>query len=248
MAEKLWNLTHEKQGENSALSQKNGDIQKIEKDLREQEASLQKYQKNAKELIEELRGQYVDFMQQQANLGNDLKYLERQYQQETAQNKHLLTKQTNLVAEQAEKEAQLAEMTAALTKKQATLTKQRTQYQQEQTRFKEYQSQFEQNQRKMYQLMKELQQVKARKKSLQDIQDNYTGFTRNTDDFAKPSRTNRDCWGGGGVGSVPPMYALAIETALGAAAQHLIVETEKDARAGIQFLKRRQGGGAPSCL
>ena len=75
IAEKLTNLTHDKQEKMALLSQKNGEIQKIEKDLREQEVSLQKYQKNAKELIEELRSQYVDFMQQQANLGNDLKYL-----------------------------------------------------------------------------------------------------------------------------------------------------------------------------
>lgn len=243
IAEKLTNLTHDKQEKMALLSQKNGEIQKIEKDLREQEVSLQKYQKNAKELIEELRSQYVDFMQQQANLGNDLKYLERQYQQETAQNQHLLAKQANLEAEQAKKEAQLAEITTALTEKQATLTQQRTQYQQEQARFKEHQSQFEQNQRKMYQLMKELQQVKARKKSLQEIQENYTGFYQGTRTILQ----NRSELTGivGAVAElvqVPAAYTLAVETAFGAAAQHLIVETEKDARAGIQFLKQRQGG------
>ena len=35
---------------------------------------------------------------------------------------------------------------------------------------------------------------------------------------------------------VPKEYTLAIETALGGAAQHIVVENEKDGRAGITFL------------
>ena len=45
---------------------------------------MEKYSKSSKELMEELRSQYVEVMQEQANTANDLKYLERQYQQETA--------------------------------------------------------------------------------------------------------------------------------------------------------------------
>lgn len=39
-------------------------------------------------------------------------------------------------------------------------------------------------------------------------------------------------------------YTVAIETALGAATQHIVVETEEDGKAGIQMLKRRDGGRA----
>ncbi|MCD8087054.1 MAG: AAA family ATPase [Oscillospiraceae bacterium] len=39
-------------------------------------------------------------------------------------------------------------------------------------------------------------------------------------------------------------FALAIETALGAAAQNIIVDTPEDGRAAIEFLKRRDGGRA----
>ena len=39
-------------------------------------------------------------------------------------------------------------------------------------------------------------------------------------------------------------YALAIETALGAAAQHIVVETQNDGRNCIEFLKRRDAGRA----
>ncbi len=39
-------------------------------------------------------------------------------------------------------------------------------------------------------------------------------------------------------------YAVAVETALGAAAQHIIVENQRDGKNAIEFLKRREGGRA----
>ncbi|MFP9210160.1 hypothetical protein ACLI2D_15735, partial [Enterococcus faecalis] len=43
---------------------------------------------------------------------------------------------------------------------------------------------------------------------------------------------------------VPADFTLAIETALGGAAQHVIVENEKDARQAITYLKQQRGGRA----
>ena len=43
---------------------------------------------------------------------------------------------------------------------------------------------------------------------------------------------------------VPEEYTVAIETALGASAQHVVVETERDARAAITYLKQNRGGRA----
>ncbi len=44
--------------------------------------------------MEELRSQYVEVMQEQANTANDLKYLEREYQQETAKKSTIASKNT----------------------------------------------------------------------------------------------------------------------------------------------------------
>ncbi len=43
---------------------------------------------------------------------------------------------------------------------------------------------------------------------------------------------------------VPADYTLAIETALGGSAQHVIVENEGDARQAITYLKQQKGGRA----
>ncbi len=43
---------------------------------------------------------------------------------------------------------------------------------------------------------------------------------------------------------VPERYTVAIETALGGAMQHIVVDREEDGKAAIQYLKRRDGGRA----
>lgn len=50
-----------------------------------------------------------------------------------------------------------------------------------------------------------------------------------------------------GLLHVPDPYAVAVEIALGGAMQNLVVETDEDGKHAIAFLKRRDGGGPPSC-
>ncbi|MGN1004549.1 MAG: chromosome segregation protein SMC, partial [Oscillospiraceae bacterium] len=47
-----------------------------------------------------------------------------------------------------------------------------------------------------------------------------------------------------GLLHVPDQYAVAIETALGGAMQHIVVDSEEDGKAAIQHLKRRDAGRA----
>ncbi len=44
--------------------------------------------------------------------------------------------------------------------------------------------------------------------------------------------------------TVPDSYTVALETALGASMQHIVVDTEEDAKCAIHLLKRRDGGRA----
>ncbi|MVY85447.1 chromosome segregation protein SMC, partial [Escherichia coli] len=79
-------------------AEKETEIQKAEANLIKTQQELEKYQKSTKELLAELRDQYVDLMQEQAAVGNELKYLERQYIQETAKSKQTLAKQSEVEA------------------------------------------------------------------------------------------------------------------------------------------------------
>ncbi|HLQ40739.1 MAG TPA: chromosome segregation protein SMC [Tetragenococcus sp.] len=227
------------------LSQKNGQVQTVEKDLQQIQVELKKYQQSTKELIEELRSKYVELMQEQADCSNELKYLEKQYLQETAKNHSSMEKQRKTSSEYKTKKTEHQQLTAALQKKQENLQQQRQQYVQLQAKNKEYQANYFSTQKKMYQLMDETRQLKARIKSLQDIQESYTGFYQGVR-FVLQRKNNLQ----GILGAVaqlievPKEYTTAIETALGAQAQHVIVENEAAARKAITFLKQNRGGRA----
>ena len=243
--EKLTALEEEKTRLIVELSQKNGAIQQLEKQVEHSETELLRYQKSTKELLDEMRGQYVDAMQEQASIGNELKHLERQSHQETAKNQQALTKQAAVQEELAEKSAQLQALQTKLATEQAALADQRNAYTHTQEQVQRYQQQFTETQKKMYQLMNELQQVKARQKSLQDIQENYTGFYQGVRLVLQHKQSLSGILGAvAELVEVPKDYTLAIETALGGAAQHIVVAEESDARAGITFLKQQRGGRA----
>lgn len=64
----------------------------LEEKIQQLTNEAEKYKKSPKELLEDLRGTYVELMQESANVSNELKYLERQYTQETAKNQQSVTR------------------------------------------------------------------------------------------------------------------------------------------------------------
>ena len=215
----------------------------LEEKIQQLTAESEKYKKSPKELLEDLRGTYVELMQEAANVSNELKYLERQYTQETAKNQQSMTR---FEALREQLEDLTAQQTAAKTKSQSLevqLTEEQEDYRRLAAEKNAAQQQLQKEQQMMYDLMNQVQQARARQKSLQDIQENYSGFYQGVRSVLQ----HKDQLNGivGAVAEliqVPKEYTLAIETALGAAAQHIIVENEKDARQGITFLKKQRSG------
>lgn len=86
-----------------------------------------------------------------------------------------------------------------------------------------------------------------RAKILEDLERNLEGFTQSVKVVMKEA--GRGTLGGihGPVTKLiktPREYAVAIETALGAAMQNIVVSSEQDAKAAINMLKRRDSGRA----
>ncbi|WP_368250545.1 chromosome segregation protein SMC [Enterococcus sp. 2201sp1_2201st1_B8_2201SCRN_220225] len=225
------------------LSHKNREHQELEEAIATQQAELVKYQRPTKEVLEDLRGQYVEKMQEHANIGNDLKYLERRYSQEAAKNQKALQKQEELtvkITASRQQKTQLSQQIKAATEE---LDQQRKDYLLLQEQAKTSKIQLDSEQKKMYNLMSQVQQTRAKEKSLQDIQENYAGFYQGPRMILKHRQELSGIVGAvAELLEVPADYALAIETALGASAQHILVENEQAARGAITFLKQQRGG------
>ena len=215
----------------------------LEEKIQQLTNEAEKYKKSPKELLEDLRGTYVELMQESANVSNELKYLERQYTQETAKNQQSVTR-FEALRDQLE---ELTEQQSAVQTKTKTLEAQLTEEQENYRRLAEEknvaQQQLQKEQQLMYDMMSQVQQARARQKSLQEIQENYSGFYQGVRSVLQHKEQLSGIVGAvAELIEVPEKYTLAIETALGASAQHIIVENEKDARQGITFLKKQRSG------
>lgn len=93
----------------------------------------------------------------------------------------------------------------------------------------------------------DLQETCRRAKILEDLERNLEGFAHSVKTVMRMAEKGQLTGIHGPVSrllTVPRSYAVAIETALGGAAQHIVVSTEEDAKAAIHLLKRKDGGRA----
>lgn len=209
------------------------------------EKEVMHYSKSTKEQLEEMRSEYVEIMQAQATTGNELKYLEKQYQQETSKSQKNLDGYEALRSQKEELTIKVAELEQRLKEKTVELEQQRSDYQHYQSTIAKSKQLIELKEKQMYDAMRILQQGKARQKSLQDLQENYAGFYQGVKAVLKAKhRLNGIVGAVAELIKVPKEIALAVETALGGSAQHVVVEDEKSARQAITFLKQQRLGRA----
>ncbi|MCI8477753.1 MAG: chromosome segregation protein SMC, partial [Oscillospiraceae bacterium] len=87
--------------------------------------------------------------------------------------------------------------------------------------------------------------LQSRLQMLSEMETLYEGYSKAVKlvmGEAKRGRLKGICGPVAGLIQVPDAYAVAIETALGGAMQHIVVEQEEDGKAAIESLKRREGG------
>lgn len=206
---------------------------------------VERFSKSAKEQLEDLRSDYVDVMQQQTNINNDLKHLEKQYKQEMVRSEKDVTTYDRLLLEEKETKAEKVQQEKSLEKQKKKVEELLADFREQQGEFVSLKQQVTVNERQMYEALKILQQAQAKEKSLKDLQANYSGFYQGVRSVLK----ERDNLGGivGAVAElieVPKEFSLAIETALGASAQHVITDNEQSARQAISYLKQKRVGRA----
>ena len=82
---------------------------------------------------------------------------------------------------------------------------------------------------------------------LENLERNLEGFSKSVKIIVNASKNGKlhgICGPVSRVISVPPKYGVAIETALGAAMQTIVVNTDEDAKQAIRYLKSTDGGRA----
>ncbi|MGW9604877.1 chromosome segregation protein SMC, partial [Heyndrickxia sporothermodurans] len=107
-------------------------------------------------------------------------------------------------------------------------------------------NQYQKQETTLYQAFQYLQKAKSRKETLEEMEEDYTGFFHGVREVLK-ARNSKLSGIEGAVAEliqVPKQYELSIETALGGAMQNVVVATEADGRKAIEYLKTNRYGRA----
>ena len=245
LSEKLAQIESNIEDKQAELSQIAAKLSDNEQSIAALEAELTDFSDDPDQLIEHLREQYVKLMQEEANLSNDLTSLESQLASELklAESKKAdyAKLQADLEASQTQEQAGLEELEIA----RQALKNLLADYQSQVQLVEKLEADYKHQQTKMFELLDDLKNKQARSNSLEAILKNHSNFYAGVKSVLQEAGRL-----GGIVGAVSeklsfdPHYQTALEIALGASSQNIIVEDEAAATRAIEFLKKNRAGRA----
>ena len=238
-------LIQEKEEKEANLSQLEENLAVNTKELNRLEAELLAFSDDPDQMIEQLRERFVAFLQEEADVSNQLTRiendLENSRQQTQKQEEQLESLKEQLASAKSKASEQEADLKSAKEKVQTLLADYQTNAKQEEEQKQAYQSQ----QNQLFDRLDSLKNKQAKEQSLENILKNHSNFYAGVKSVLQEK--NRL---GGIVGAVSEhltfdvRYQTALEIALGASSQHIIVEDEQAATKAIDFLKRNRAGRA----
>ena len=238
-------LIQEKEEKEANLSQLEANLALNTKELNRLEAELVAFSDDPDQMIEQLRERFVAFLQEEADVSNQLTRiendLENSRQQTQKQEEQLESLKEQLASAKSKASEQETALKSAKEKVQNLLADYQTHAKQEEEQKQAYQSQ----QNQLFDRLDSLKNKQAKAQSLENILKNHSNFYAGV----KSVLQEKDRLGGI-VGAVSEhltfdvRYQTALEIALGASSQHIIVEDEQAATKAIDFLKRNRAGRA----
>ena len=245
LEDKRKTLSKEKAEKEANLAQLEESLAENNKELNRLEAELLAFSDDPDQMIELLRERFVALLQKEADVSNQLTRIEnelensRQLSQKQADQLEKLKEQLATAKEKASQ--QEAELETAKEQVQKLLADYQAGAKEQEEKKVSYQAQ----QSQLFDRLDSLKNKQARAQSLENILRNHSNFYAGV----KSVLQEKDRLGGI-IGAVSEHltfdvhYQIALEIALGASSQHIIVEDENAATKAIDFLKRNRAGRA----
>lgn len=243
--EKLANL----EVEINDLSLKRKEIQAVlqedKNQLKEKQKQLDAYSEDIEGKIESLKGDYIELLNQQATIKNDIQHLQQRIQQIQVKRQSLTTDNDRYIQKRNEILSEKESLQQKIDIIQEKIDHMIRQYRDEQKKFEQLQSKYDAEEKTYYKALQFVQQAKQRKELLEEMEDEYAGFYQGVKEVLKARHTLPGIEGAiAELIQVDKSYSVAIDIALGASLQHIVVKNEEAARAAIQFLKTNRSGRA----
>ena len=221
-------------------------VEKLKTELKEREEKLPLYSGNMEEKIEALKSEYIDLLNDQAGAKNEIKYIDQQLEQQERRGARLDAENEKYLEERLTALNKKQEIQLSLEEVQKKLAGQLVSYREGQRELESVKNNYEKQEKTLYQAYQLLQQAKSRKEMLEEMEEDFAGFFQGVKEVLK-ARDHKLMGIEGAVAeliTVPKEYETSIETALGGALQHIVVDSEQNARTAIQYLKKNSFGRA----
>jgi chromosome segregation protein len=239
-------LSEEKEQEAKVLSVLEAEVKQLQEKLGEKQKNLGLFKSNIEETIETLKSDYIEWLNKQAAAKNEKRYLNQQVEQHEQKNARLDLENAKFLQQRAEIEEKKETNYAAFQTVKKQVEQSVFDFREEQKKLEQAQNVYQKQEKTLYQAYQYLQQSKSRKEMLEELEDEYAGFYQGVKEVLK--ERNKSLSGIEGAVAelihVPRDYQVAIETALGGAMQHIVMETEEHSRKAIAFLKKNAFGRA----
>ena len=245
LEDKRNSLSREKSDKESSLALLEENLVQNNQKLNRLEAELLAFSDDPDQMIELLRERFVALLQEEADVSNQLTRIEN----ELENSRQLSQKQADQL-EKLKEQLATAKEKAGQQKEDLETAKEQVQklladYQAIAKEQEEQKASYQAQQSQLFDRLDSLKNKQARAQSLENILRNHSNFYAGV----KSVLQEKDRLGGI-IGAVSEHltfdvhYQTALEIALGASSQHIIVEDENAATKAIDFLKRNRAGRA----
>ena len=247
------NLEEQKERLQQELAQAKEEITTLQQQQKELNQQIQSYENqlghsddDTESQLEDLKDQYYALMSEQSDVNNDIRFLEHTIQENESKQSRLDSRlgEAYEALQKVQQEIVTTEQSHAQADKDLKAIEQElNQREQELTRVKKKQSEYE---HQLHQAYRYNEKLKSRIDSMSAQQEGYNYFFNGVKHVLKAKDTQLSGIHGAvaEIIDVPSELTKAIEIALGASMQHVIVETEQAGRQAIQYLKQHSLGRA----
>ncbi|WP_342417472.1 chromosome segregation protein SMC [Paenibacillus sp. FSL R10-2782] len=201
----------------------------------------------SQEQEESLKGGLLELMNQMAQARNEIRYTDQQKEALERRVTRVSDESGKWEAQQAELEQRKKGLEAAVQKLGQEISSLRSGYIQGSEKYQSLQKLLEESQGTVRKWEQKREAQISRRDTMKEMQDDFDGFMLGVKEVLKAARKETLHGVHGAVAElirVPEHLEQAMETALGASVQHIVMENESVSRQAISFLKQRQLGRA----
>jgi chromosome segregation protein len=248
-AERIAAKRREREALQEKLLERNEKLEQLRQSLAEEERRLSGVAGGTSDEAEEqLKNELFEVVNRMANARNEIRYLDQQREASRRRQEKLEEETVRLDEQRAGLADRRQALAVRLNEAESEQADARNRYIRQSRELESVRKLFEEVQQTARKWEQKRDALVSRRDTMQEIEQDYDGFAQGVREVLKASRRPDGLRGVHGAVAelirVPERMEVAVETALGAALQHIVMEDEASAREAIAFLKRRQLGRA----